>query len=159
MRAIRYEATISYTDELFGTHESSRYRFFARNEEDARAIATELFLITEGVSCDMGISVSPVMATRDEERTVDNVLVSVLREMKKVVENITYPEFIDLFIKFDGKHLVLGAEPSFIISFMGFELKLYMKDHKADISRREIVYTDCDGRVYVIRNSIVYIAY
>lgn len=154
MTPIRYKAKIVYDfDSII------EYKIFADTKDNAYNIAEELFLIQEGVCPDKVVTVTPMVVDSKEESTIDNLLIGVLKELSKVIETISYPEFLDLFLKFDGKNLKLGDNPSFVFTFLGFTLKMYIENHEVKISRDEILYIDEVGRLFVIRNGIIYIGY
>lgn len=153
--SVKYKVVISYVSFL-GEESEKEYYFFARNDEDARNIASELFLLDEGVSSEMKVDVTPIMPDALEERRIDRELVTVLREIERLFQNITYPEFMEMFIKFAGRDLDLGATPSYTIDFLGFTMRLSMVDKRCVVDRKEIVYRDDNNHVYVIRGGIVY---
>lgn len=158
MRPIRYNTVVRYTD-LYEVRKEKSYNIFAIDDEDAEKITLELFLIDEGLSSDMDVTVQSILAEPEVDAKITKVLVSVLRELNKIIIGVTYPEFLRIYENFSGKYLVLGQEPSYYIQFMGFTLQVKLVDHKAVLSRDEIVYTDDEGREYIIKGGNTYVAF
>lgn len=158
MQPIRYNTLVEYQD-LYGIRKVKSYNIFALNDEDAKNITLELFLIDEGVADDMTVSVQGIKASDEVDMKITKLLVSVLRELDKIVNNATYTEFLRVYENFSGRYLVLGDNPSYYIDFMGFTIKVVLAGKVACISREEIVYTDDDKKIYVIRGGDVYVGY
>lgn len=158
MRPIRYNTVVRYTD-LYEVRKEKSYNIFAIDDEDAEKITLELFLIDEGLSSDMDVTVQAMLAEPEVDAKITKVLVSVLRELNKIIIGVTYPEFLRIYENFSGKYLVLSQEPSYYIQFMGFTLQVKLVDHKAVLSRDEIVYTDDEGREYIIKGGNTYVAF
>lgn len=158
LQPIRYDTLVEYQD-LYGIRKVKSYNIFALNDEDAKNITLELFLIDEGVADDMTVSVQGIKASDEVDMKITKLLVSVLRELDKIINNATYTEFLRVYENFSGRYLVLGDNPSYYIDFMGFTIKVVLAGKVACISREEIVYTDDDKKVYVIRGGDVYVGY
>lgn len=158
LRPIRYNAIVEYQD-LYGIRKEVSYSIFALDDEDARNITLELFLIDEGVADDMTVTVEGIRASSEVDMKITKLLASVLWELNKLLNNANYSEFLRIYENFSGKYLVLGETPSYYITFMGFTLKLELKDKVACVSREEIVYTDDEGREYLIRGGDVYVSF
>lgn len=155
LSSVKYKVVVSYLSFL-GEEKEKEYIFFARDDTDARNIASELFLLDEGVSSEMQIFVTPIIPDVVDEHRIDMELVSVLREIEKLFQNITYPEFMEMFIKFSGRDLELGQNPSYTIDFLGFTMRLSMVNKKCVVDRSEITYRDNNNHLYIIRGGIVY---
>ena len=93
MLSIRYRTSVSYKD-VFGEENRKVYELFARNDEDARSITSEIFLLDEGVSEDMEINVTPVKPPAEVEFRIDRSLVDVLRELNKLISGANYKEYV-----------------------------------------------------------------
>ena len=158
LQPIRYDTIVEYQD-LYGIRKIKSYNIFALNDEDAKNITLELFLIDEGVADDMTVSVQGVKANDEVDMKITKLLVSVLRELDKIINNATYTEFLRVYENFSGRYLVLGDNPSYYIDFMGFTIKVVLAGKVACVSREEIVYTDDDRKIYVIRGGDVYVGY
>lgn len=158
LQPIRYDTLVEYQD-LYGIRKVKSYNIFALNDEDAKNITLELFLIDEGVADDMTVSVQGIKASDEVDMKITKLLVSVLRELDKIINNATYTEFLRVYENFSGRYLVLGDNPSYYIDFMGFTIKVVLAGKVACISREEIVYTDDDKKIYVIRGGDVYVGY
>ena len=158
MQPIRYNTIVEYQD-LYGVKKVKSYSIFALNDEDANKITLELFLIDEGVADDMTVNTEGIKVSMEVDAKITKLLVSVLRELNKIVNNANYSEFLRIYENFSGKFLELGESPSFYISFMGFTIRIELKDRVATISREEILYTDDEGRIFVIRGGDVYVGY
>lgn len=158
LQPIRYDTLVEYQD-LYGIRKVKSYNIFALNEEDAKNITLELFLIDEGVADDMTVSVQGIKASDEVDMKITKLLVSVLRELDKIINNATYTEFLRVYENFSGRYLVLGDNPSYYIDFMGFTIRVVLAGKVACISREEIVYTDDDKKIYVIRGGDVYVGY
>lgn len=158
LQPIRYDTLVEYQD-LYGIRKVKSYNIFALNDEDAKNITLELFLIDEGVADDMTVSVQGIKASDEVDMKITKLLVSVLRELDKIVNNATYTEFLRVYENFSGRYLILGDNPSYYIDFMGFTIKVVLAGKVACISREEIIYTDDDKKIYVIRGGDVYVGY
>lgn len=158
LQPIRYDTLVEYQD-LYGIRKVKSYNIFALNDEDAKNITLELFLIDEGVADDMTVSVQGIKASDEVDMKITKLLVSVLRELDKIINNATYTEFLRVYENFSGRYLVLGDNPSYYIDFMGFTIKVVLAGKVSCISREEIVYTDDDKKIYVIRGGDVYVGY
>lgn len=155
MLSIRYHTSVTYKD-VFGTENRKVYDLFARNDEDAKSITTEIFLLDEGVSEDMEINVEAVKPPTEVESRIDRSLVDVMRELIKLMRDATYKDFLDLFLKLGGKNLKLGDNPSFMLDFLGFTFIAEIRNGVAGINRSEIRYTDANNHKYVIRHGEVF---
>lgn len=157
MLSIRYRTSVSYKD-VFGDENRKVYELFARNDEDARSITSEIFLLDEGVSEDMEINVTPLKPPAEVESRIDRSLVDVLRELNKLVSGANYKDFMSMYLKLGGKNLKLGSNASFMLEFLGFTFALQMKNGTPEINRTEIRYTDANNHKYVIRYGEVFYA-
>lgn len=155
MIPIKYDATVHYKSTSNHALQKS-YTFFAKDDNNAKEIALELFLIDEGVSNDMDVSVSPIGVSLDEESRIDKTLIKVLREVDKVVSGANYVQFLEVFQTFQGKNIKLGKNASYTIEIMGFKIRVAMDGMQAVVCRDEIAYTDETGNFYVIRRGNVY---
>lgn len=157
MLSIKYNVEVSYKDYL-GEELKKTMTFFALNDEEAISIARELFLLSDGVHSDIKIVPKAEVPSDVVERDIDRQLVCVLHEIEKLYSEITYVDFMNMFLKFGGSDLNLKSNtPSYVIDFMNFKMRLILRGNKCIIDRDEIVYTDTESsRIFVIRGGIIY---
>lgn len=156
MIPILYKSYISYTD-IYEEIQTKEYEFYARDDLDAGKIASELFLIDEGISNNMNISIEAVTVNIEDKSKIMDMLNSALNGLSNELCGLTYPEFIRMFVNFGGKGIVLGKDASYYIKLMGFIFKVYLKDYISCISTEEVLYEVGDGRMYSIRGKNIYI--
>lgn len=148
MSPIRYVARIYTSDNSY-----TDYKFFARSKEEAKRVARELFFNEHGVDATK-IGIKADLPSDVEKTHINQRLVSVISELKNMLIDKTYDDFIKMFVDFDGWDLILSPNSkSFMIKFSNFTCRIDYNDGRVSLNESEILYYSVEyNRTYSIRD-------
>ena len=155
MRCISYDIVVEY-DDLFNNKCRGRYSFFADNEEDARRIAYECFLMEVGSSDTVQIHIRPTPLSEVERNYVNDVLSSYLSPIRSSLSGKVYMDFIKLFQSMSGYGLKLSPDTnSFWFEMNNITCKIAYESGLCYVDTKEIIVSDrTSNRKYIIRNNL-----
>lgn len=134
----------------------SKYTLFARDEENARSIAEELFYISYGRIVPMQTLVKPKPVRKEIADSVLNIAHSYYKEFETLLTGKDYTGFLDCFLSYNGFGLAFGS-PHFYIRFNPVCLRIDFTNGICSVNPK--VRVEYDGNVYVVENlEKVYIA-
>lgn len=153
MHPIKYMAKVQYR-----TFENSictkEYEFMARDKDNARAIAQEIFMTENPKARDVMIGIKFIKPEQYELEHITKVMNVVLNELRKTFGNMSYKEFVNAYVTFQGwgftKHY---EEAEYMIKFRGITLKIVCNQGRVYVDEEEIIYFSEElNRTYVIQN-------
>lgn len=155
MRCISYDIVVEY-DDLFNNKCRVRYSFFAENEEDARRIAYECFLMEVGSSDTVKIHIRTTPLSEVERNYVNDVLSSYLSPIRSSLSGKVYMDFIKLFQSMSGYGLKLSPDiNSFWFEMNNITCKIAYESGLCYVDTKEIIVSDrTSNRKYIIRNNL-----
>lgn len=154
-RFIRYNVDIDY-DDLFSNSCTLKYSFFAKDEEDAKRIAYECFLMEVGSSESIRLNITSTLVSDGEKDYISNTIKSYLGELRKSLHDKSYMDFIKLFQDMQGYDLNLSnSYNSFWIDFNNITCKIVYEEGVCSIDLEEVIVKDkTSNRKYVVKNNL-----
>lgn len=151
MNPIRYIARINNQEGNFVD-----YRFYARSKEEAKRTAQELYYHDTG-NTPTRVGIKAEKPSIEEVTHVNTQIVEVLTRLKQSLIGMSFTDFIQMFIDFDGYDLIISPSiKSFMIKFNNFTLMIEYSNGVVSINEEEILYySETFNRTYSIRNLCV----
>ena len=152
MHYISYDIVIEYED-LFSNRNKTRYTFFAKNEEDAKKIAYECFLMEVGSSSTVKIKITPTPLSDIEKDYIKEVISNYLSPIRDSLHCKVYKDFIKSYENLRGYDLKLSPEyNSFWFEMNSIICKVVYESGLCYIDTEEIVISDkTSNRKYIVR--------
>ena len=156
MHQTRYMARVQY-QEFNGTNKIQDYYFFARDKDNARAIANELFKESHSQVRNVQIGIKYEKPTQTEVEYKNAKLSEVYQPLKQQFEGMDYKLFLKAFQDFDGWDFKKNYEVAeFMFEFQGFTCKAVCNSNICSLDEEELLYqSDYTKKVYVIRDDCV----
>lgn len=158
MHQIKYEGVVKFKD-FDNSLKSRKYSFFASNKDDANDIVRELFFIDCGVAEGMSVCCRAVALSYDKIEMVRSKLIKVLSSLEAMFSTMTYKEFLQSFLNFEGSHFRLTEDSvSYVLTFRKLSCQVVFCSGVVSINKNELIYRleDIDGGhvMVVVRDNL-----
>lgn len=155
MGYISYDIVVEYID-LFSNNSKAKYRFFAEDEEDAKRIAYECFLMEVGSTDTIKIHLRTTPLSDDEKFYVNDVLEKYLQPLRNSLVGVGYVDFIKLFRNMSGYGLQLASDvSSFWFTMNNITCKVVYESGLCYIDTKELIISDrTSNRKYIVKNDL-----
>jgi hypothetical protein len=153
MHQVKCIARIQY-QEFDGTNNVKDYYFFARDKENARAIANELFKVSNPKARNVQVGIKFEKPTQEEIDNINQQIENIFTPFKRDVESKKYKDFLQMFLDFEGWDFKKNYDNAeFMCQFQGFTCKVICRSDMCSVDEEEIIYHSfSNNRDYVIKD-------
>ena len=145
---ICYDVNIHYKEGA--TFNVRKYSLFARDEDNARNIAEELFYVEVGKFLPQQVLVKPHIVSTAIKKEVLRIAENYYKELSSALNGKDYRSFLDSYLAYNGFGLTLGNKPRFLLKLNTVCVKVDF-DVTSCVSQ-EFVRVVYDDRTYVVKD-------